>query len=87
MSGQPCDLVELLDADRHAAERQRHVGAGGGRDRLLAMDVREGVEVAGIDRRERGVELFSGGALAAAEGLDERAGVALPGHVGHGAAT
>ena len=64
-------LVELLDADRHAAERERHVGGRGGGDRLLAMDVREGVEIAGIDRCERGVQLFAWAALTAAVGLDQ----------------
>ena len=33
--GPSLDLVELLDADRHAPERQRHVGAGGGGHGLL----------------------------------------------------
>ena len=55
-----------------------------GRARLVRRLVAEGVQPAGGDGREGGVELLQGRALAAAEGLDERAGVPRPRRVAHG---
>ena len=48
--GPSLDLVELLHADRHAAERQRHVGRRGCGLGLLSVEVGERIQVAPFDR-------------------------------------
>src|SRR5215218_11482691 len=79
----PGHLVELLDADRHPAERQRDVGDPG-RDRgVLAIEVAEGVQRAGVDRGVHRLELLRRRPLTAAEGLHQRACVPLPWCVAH----
>ncbi len=75
--------VQLLDADRHAAERLRHVGCGGRALRGLDVEMAEGVEAARGDRVERGVELLERRASTRAVLVDERAGVPLPRAVRH----
>jgi hypothetical protein len=69
--GPPLDLVEFLDADRHAAERLVDIGPGGSCFRLLAVQVGEGVEVAGFDGVVARLELFERRALTATECVDE----------------
>jgi hypothetical protein len=71
-------VAELLDAEGHAAERQVHVGRLGLLPGRLRVQVREGVQLAGLDRRERGVELLERRAVLGAEGVDERTGIAQP---------
>jgi hypothetical protein len=50
----------------------------------LGVDVGEAVEVAGLDGGEGGLELLARRAVAGAEGVDERAGIAQPGLIGGG---
>ena len=70
--GPPLDRVELLDADRHATERQRHVGDAAAAACSASRSVEaEGVEVARVDRGEHGLELLDRRALTAAERVDE----------------
>ncbi len=76
--------LELLDAGGDPAEGERHVGGRRGRPGAVGVDVGEGVEVGRPDGGERGLELLDGRALARPEGVDQRAGVALPGSVGGG---
>ena len=73
--------LELLDGGGHAAERQRHVGRPSRVERPLGVDVGEAVQLGGLDGGERGLELLDRRALTGAEGVDEAAGVTLPGEV------
>jgi hypothetical protein len=77
-SGPTLDIVELLDADRHAAERQRDISATSGLHGLFAWCVTERVELAGVDRVVRRLQLFGGGPFAGAEGIDQRTRVTEP---------
>ena len=69
--GPSLDLVELLDAYGHATQRKRHVGGLCAFEGTLGVDEREGVEVAGFDRRQSRPDLVDGRPLAAPEGLDQ----------------
>ncbi len=71
MYGQPVDGVELLHADRHAAERQVHVGACRGPLGVVAVEVAERVQVARADRVVRRRQLLDRRTLTTAERLHE----------------
>ena len=77
------DGLELFDPHRHAAEGERDVGRRGGLASGLGVDVREGVEPRGVDRRERGLERLGRVEAPGPERVDQRAGVAEPGCVAH----
>ena len=50
--------LQLLDADGHAAERQRDVGALRGSASCVGVQVGEGVELRVVDGGERSIEGF-----------------------------
>ena len=50
--------LELLDSGGHPAERLRHVGPGRRGSSLVAIKEAEGVQVAGVDGGQRGLELL-----------------------------
>jgi hypothetical protein len=59
------------------------VSAGGGGAGLGGGDVTEGVELGTFDGGERELQRLGRGDLTLSEGVDEGAGVARPGLVGH----
>jgi len=78
------DLIELLHADRHTAERLRDVSRARRCLCFLAGQVAERVERAGLDGVVRRLQLLDRRAAAGPEFLDERARITLPRCVPHG---
>ncbi len=64
--------------------RETSAAAAAARARV-GVEVGEGVELAGLDGGERGLELLDRRALPGPERVDQRAGVSEPGRVSHGA--
>jgi hypothetical protein len=75
--------LELFHADGQAAEGPRDVGVLGSLKCAFAVDEREGVERAALDRGEDRLELLARGALTTSKCVDERARVVGPGCSGH----
>ena len=76
--GPALHLVELLDPDRHAAERLADVRRCRGAFGLLTGQVAERVQRAGVDGRIGRLELLERRPTAPAELVDQRAGIAQP---------
>ena len=74
---------QLLDAQRKAPERQRDIGGSRHGRRSFGIEVAERVEAAPPDGFVGRLQLLDRRAFPATEGLDERAGIAAPGCVGH----
>ena len=77
------DVVQLLHADRHAAERLADVGGAGFGLGLLAGQVAERVQIARFDGRVGGLQLLDRRPSPRAKLIDQRTGIALPRCVPH----
>ena len=80
----PVDGLEFLYPDGDTAEGQGDVGMGGARPGGVGIEMGEGVEGRSGDGGQRRFQGLDGCDFAGAEGVDERAGVPLPGLIVHG---
>ena len=80
----PVDGLEFLHPDGDTAEGQRDVGMGGARSSGVGIEMGEGVEGRSVDGGQRRLQGLDGCDFAGAEGVDERAGIPLPGLIVHG---
>jgi uncharacterized membrane protein len=76
--GPTCDLIKFLDSNRDTSEGQVDIGISRRGVGSIAIKMTKGVEVACLDSGVRRIKFFNGGAFASAEGVNERARIALP---------
>ncbi len=72
------DGGQLLDADRYAAERERHICRRRGSARFVGGDMRERVALGRVDRGEGRLELRARVVFTRTVRVDERTRVATP---------